>query len=70
MLLQGLMLGIGDNKMRERLMAAENCFSIDSASRIDRNCETVAHSLIQLQTASISSHLNTSITEKNRIITI
>ncbi len=38
--------GIRDNKMRERLMTAEDFLSIDSASRIARNCETVALSLI------------------------
>ncbi len=55
--IQGLILEIRDNKMRERLMTPENFLSIDSTSRIAYNCETIAHILIQLQTASISSHL-------------
>ncbi len=69
MVLQGLMLGIRDNKMCERLMTAENCLSIDSDSTIAPNCVTVARSLAQ-QSLSIISHLNTSITQKNRTITI
>ncbi len=53
MLLQGLILAIRDNKTRERLLTAEDCLSLDSASRIARNHESVARSITQLQTASI-----------------